>query len=54
LRFNTLTDQPGGSAAVGTVGASVGAFRSIFIDGQATFGSRSGDRGWGIAARLAY
>jgi len=54
LRFNTLSDQPGGSAAVGTVGASIAAFRSIFIDGQATFGSRSGDRGWGIAARLAY
>lgn len=54
LRFNTLSDQPGGHAPVGTVGASFATVRSIFVDGQVTFGSSSGDRGWGIAARIVY
>ena len=54
VRFNTLSNEPGGYAPVGTVGATVMALRSILIDGQATVGSSSGDRGWGIAARLVY
>ncbi|HEY7497204.1 MAG TPA: conjugal transfer protein TraF [Vicinamibacterales bacterium] len=54
LRFNTLSDQPGGRAAVYSIGASVAAFRSLMIDGQVTAGSEHGDRGWGIAARVVY
>jgi hypothetical protein len=54
LRFNTLSDQPGGHAPVGTIGGSFATVRSIFVDGQVTFGSASGDRGWGIAARIVY
>ena len=54
LRFNTLSDQPGGHAPVGTIGGSFATVRSIFVDGQFTFGSASGDRGWGIAARIVY
>jgi hypothetical protein len=54
LRFNALSDQPGGHAPVGTVGGSFATVRSIFVDGHVTFGSTSGDRGWGIAARIVY
>lgn len=54
FRFNTLSDEPGGHAPVGAFGASVATFKSLLVDGQVTFGSRYGDRGWGIAARLVY
>jgi hypothetical protein len=54
MRFNTLSDEPGGYAPVGSVGGTVATFKSLLIDGQYTFGSASGDRGWGIAARLVY
>ena len=54
LRFNTLSDQPGGRAPVGTIGGSFLTVRSIFVDGQVTVGSAAGDRGWGIAARIVY
>ena len=54
MRFNTLSDEPGGFAPVGSVGGTVATFKSLLIDGQYTFGSESGDRGWGIAARLVY
>jgi hypothetical protein len=54
VRFNTLSDEPGGHAPVMSVGGTVATFRSLLIDGQVTFGSESGDRGWGIAARLVY
>lgn len=54
VRFNTLSDQPGGHAPVAAFGASVATFKSLLVDGQVTVGSRYGDRGWGIAARLVY
>jgi hypothetical protein len=54
LRFNTVSDQPGGHAPVYSVGGSFAAFRSLIIDGQITVGSEHGDRGWGIAGRLVY
>ena len=54
FRFNTLGDEPGGSAPVYSLGATVVTFRSLLVDGQVTLGSRAGDRGWGIAARLVY
>jgi hypothetical protein len=54
FRFNTLSDEPGGHAPVYSLGGSVVTFRSLIVDGQVTFGSESGDRGWGIAARLVY
>ena len=54
VRFNTLSDQPGGHAPVAAIGASVATFKSLLVDGQLTVGSRYGDRGWGIAARLVY
>jgi len=54
FRFNTLSDEPGGHAPVAAIGASVATFKSLLVDGQVTLGSRFGDRGWGIAARLVY
>lgn len=54
VRFNTLSDQPGGHAPVAAIGASVATFKSLLVDGQVTVGSRYGDRGWGVAARLVY
>lgn len=54
VRANTLSDEPGGHATVGAFGATVSTFRSLLIDGQMTVGSKFGDRGWGIAARLVY
>ena len=54
FRFNTLGDEPGGRAPVYSLGTSVATFRSLLVDAQVTLGSRAGDRGWGIAARLVY
>jgi hypothetical protein len=54
FRFNTLGDEPGGHAPVYSLGASVAAYRQLLVDAQVTLGSRAGDRGWGVAARLVY
>jgi hypothetical protein len=54
LRFNTLSDQPGGHAFVYSLGAGFIAYRALTLDARVTLGSDSGDRGWGIAGRLAY
>lgn len=54
FRFNTLGNEPGGRAPVYSLGGSVTTFRSLMVDAQVTLGSRAGDRGWGVAARLGY
>jgi len=54
FRFNTLGDEPGGRAPVYSLGGSVVTFRALLVDAQVTLGSRAGDRGWGVAARLVY
>jgi hypothetical protein len=54
FRYNTLGDEPGGHAPVYSLGGSVATFRQLLVDAQVTLGSRAGDRGWGIAARLVY
>lgn len=54
LRFNTLDDQPGGRAAVATVGGSYAVLSSVFVDAQATGGSEAGGRGWGVAGRVMF
>jgi F plasmid transfer operon, TraF, protein len=54
FRFNTLGDEPGGHAPVYSLGTTVSTYRSLLVDAQVTLGSRSGDRGWGVAARLVY
>lgn len=54
FRYNTLGDEPGGHAPVYSLGTSVATYRQLLLDAQVTLGSRAGDRGWGIAARLVY
>ena len=54
FRYNTLGDEPGGHAPVYSLGASVATYRQLLVDAQVTLGSRAGDRGWGVAARLVY
>jgi hypothetical protein len=54
FRFNTLGDEPGGHAPVYSLGTTVTTNRSLLVDAQVTLGSRAGDRGWGVAARLVY
>lgn len=54
VRLNTLSDEPGGTAAAFTLGATVATFRSLLVDVQATLGDDAAERGWGLAARLVY
>jgi F plasmid transfer operon, TraF, protein len=54
FRLNTKGDQPGGRAPVGTVGGSYAIVSSVYLDGQATFGSDQADRGWGLGARVVF
>jgi hypothetical protein len=54
FRVNTIGDQPGGRGALYSVGATCVTFRSLMIDGQATFGSDRAGHAWGVAARLVY
>jgi hypothetical protein len=54
FRFNTVEDQSGGRAPVGTAGGSYAALSSVFIDGHVTFGGDHSDRGWGVAARVIF
>jgi hypothetical protein len=54
VRLNTLGDEPGGRAPTLSVGGSYAALPSLWIDGQATFGSEAGGRGWGVAARVGF
>jgi len=54
FRFNTLDDQPDGRTPVGTAGGSFLVLSSLFVDGQATFGSDDAARGWGIAGRFVF
>lgn len=54
FRYNTLGDEPGGHAPVYSLGASIATYRQLLVDAQVTLGSRAGDRGWGVAARLVY
>jgi hypothetical protein len=53
VQLNTLSDQPGGHAPVVSVGGGY-VIRSWAIDAHVTFGSESGNRGWGISGRLVY
>jgi F plasmid transfer operon, TraF, protein len=53
FNINTLSDQPGGHAPVASVGGGY-VIKSWVIDAHATFGSESGNRGWGVSGRLVY
>jgi hypothetical protein len=42
------------SAPIGSAGASFVVYGSLIADGQVSFGSADGDRGWGVAARIIF
>jgi hypothetical protein len=46
--------QAGGAAPVGSVGGSVAVYGSIKADAQVSFGSKEGDRGWGVGLSFVY
>jgi hypothetical protein len=51
IRWNTAS---GPAAPVGTVGASVAVYGSTMADAHVSFGSESGDRGWGVGLRFLF
>jgi hypothetical protein len=53
VHWNTASDRID-AAPVGSVGITLPVYRSILADGQASFGSRNGDRGWGIGVRVLF
>jgi hypothetical protein len=53
VHLNTLSDQPGGHAPVASVGGGY-MIKSWIVDAHVTFGSESGNRGWGVSARMVY
>jgi hypothetical protein len=53
VHVNTVSNQPGGHAPVVSVGGGY-VIKSWVIDAHATFGSESGNRGWGVSGRLVY
>jgi hypothetical protein len=54
IHWNTAGDEANGAAPIASVGGSYLLVKSIIIDGQVSFGSGNGDRGWGIGARIVY
>jgi hypothetical protein len=54
FRFNTIGQQPGGRAPVVSLGGSYAALGSLLVDGQITWGSEAGARGWGVAGRVLF
>jgi hypothetical protein len=54
VHWNTAGETVGGAAPIGSVGGSYRVFGTILADGQVTFGSRNGDRGWGVGARIVF
>ena len=57
LRAGFHWNTAGGSsttAPVGSVGVSYPVYRSMLADAQVSFGSRNGDRGWGVGARVLF
>ena len=43
-----------GAAPVGSVGVSYAVYGSTMADAQVSFGSSSGNRGWGVGLRFVF
>jgi hypothetical protein len=54
IHWNTAGGPGTGAAPVGSVGASYTVYGSVLADGQVSFGSADGDRGWGIGLRYVF
>jgi F plasmid transfer operon, TraF, protein len=53
IHWNTASDRLD-AAPVGSLGITFPVYRSILADAQASFGSRNGDRGWGVGVRVLF
>ena len=53
VHFNAA-GGPLGAAPVASVGASYAVYGSTLADAHASFGSKNGDRGWGVALRFVF
>ena len=49
-RFNTVGEQD----RIVTAGASVAVRAALFVDGYGAVGSKTGESGWGVAARVSF
>ena len=54
VHWNTSGGRRRGAAPIGSVGASYAVYGSTMADAQVSFGSASGDRGWGIGLRFVF
>jgi hypothetical protein len=54
VHWNTAGADRPGAAPVVSAGGSYLLYGSLFADGQITFGSDDGNRGWGVGARIVF
>jgi hypothetical protein len=54
LRGGVHWNAAGSSAPIGTIGASYAVYGATMADAQVSFGSASGDRGWGLGLRFVF
>jgi hypothetical protein len=55
VHWNTAGGNSGpGAAPVASVGGSYAVYGSVLADGQVSFGSENGDRGWGVGVRFVF
>ena len=54
LRGGVHWNASGNASPIGSVGASYSVYGSAMADAQVSFGSSSGDRGWGIGLRMVF
>jgi hypothetical protein len=55
VHWNTAGGDAGpGAAPIGSVGGSFAVYGSVLADGQVSFGSANGDRGWGLGLRFVF
>ena len=55
IHWNTAGGESlGGAAPIGSVGTSVAVYGSVTADAQYSFGSRNGDKSWGVGLRIVF
>jgi hypothetical protein len=54
IHWNAAGGDGAGAAPIASVGASYAVYGSLLADGQVSFGSAQGDRGWGVGLRFVF
>jgi hypothetical protein len=54
VHWNASGSSFTGAAPVGSVGGSYAVYGAVLADAQVSFGSRNGDRGWGVGLRFVF